>query len=298
LPKITPTGTDLLKDKHKGNGLPPPLIMPPPLLPGIDAKPQNENKIEIARPPSPNPEIKVPLKIAIMGTAPSSKMLAPFNDPTWQIWSCSPGNQDIPRWDAWFEIHSNLLWPECIAYGAPYVEWLKKQTKPVYMQDSNLVPNATRLPIEDLIKEFGRYFFTSSFTYMIAMAIRAGATDISLFGIDMASKNEYILQRPGGHYFMQKAAERGIKVAVPYESDLAQPPPLYGYSDSTPYGRKVSMREQELNTRINQLETERAKICENITYLRGALEDNDYHKSIWGGVEIQLGNPPQMPPHL
>ena len=199
MPKITPTGTDLLKDKHKGNGLPPPLIMPPPLLPGIDAKPQNENKIEIARPPSPNPEIKVPLKIAIMGTAPSSKMLAPFNDPTWQIWSCSPGNQDIPRWDAWFEIHSNLLWPECIAYGAPYVEWLKKQTKPVYMQDSNLVPNATRLPIEDLIKEFGRYFFTSSFTYMIAMAIRAGATDISLFGIDMASRNEYILQRPGGH---------------------------------------------------------------------------------------------------
>jgi len=292
LPKITPTGTDLLKEKHiKGNGGVP---IPPPLL-EIDRNPQIENKPQDARIISPNPEIKVPLKIAILGTAPSSKMLAPYNDPTWQIWSCSPGNQDIPRWDVWFEIHSNLLWPECASYGAPYVEWLKKQTKPIYMQDNGLVPNATRLPIEDLVKDFGRYFFTSSFTYMIAMAIKAGATDIALFGIDMASKNEYILQRPGGHYFMQKAAEKGIKVSVPYESDLAQPPPLYGYSDSTPYGRKVSMREQELTNRINQLEIERAKMTENITYLKGALEDNDYHKSIWGGVEIAFG--PMQTPH-
>jgi len=294
LPKITPTGTDLLKEKHiKGNGGVP---IPPPLL-EIDRNPQIENKPQDARIISPNPEIKVPLKIAILGTAPSSKMLAPYNDPTWQIWSCSPGNQDIPRWDVWFEIHSNLLWPECASYGAPYVEWLKKQAKPIYMQDNGLVPNATRLPIEDLVKDFGRYFFTSSFTYMIAMAIKAGATDIALFGIDMASKNEYILQRPGGHYFMQKAAEKGIKVSVPYESDLAQPPPLYGYSDSTPYGRKVSMREQELTNRINQLEVERAKMTENITYLKGALEDNDYHKSIWGGVEIAFG-PLQQPHNL
>lgn len=276
MPKITETGTDILK-KRGFNGAAPSIGDHPDL----SFKPQTENKF------IPQPQVKPELKIAILGTAPSSKPLAPFNDPSWKIWSCSPGNQDIPRWDVWFEVHSNLLWPECISYGAPYIEWLKRQTgKVIYMQDQNLVPNATPLPIQELTQEFGKYFFTSSFTYMIAMAIKAGATEIALFGIDMASKNEYILQRPGGHYFMQKAAERGIRVAVPYESDLAQPPPLYGYSDSTPYGRKIAMRDQELSNRINSLEAERAKIAENLTYLRGALEDNDYHKSIWGGVQL------------
>ena len=113
--------------------------------------------------------------------------------------------------DAWFEVHSNLLWPECISYGKPYVEWLKQQKFPIYMQSRDLVPNAIPLPIQELVQEFGKYFFTSSFAYMIAMAIKAGAKEIALFGIDMASKDEYILQRPGGHYFMQKAAERGSR---------------------------------------------------------------------------------------
>src|SRR5215467_9147402 len=35
-------------------------------------------------------------KVAIIGMAPSSRMLAPFNDPTWDIWVCSPGNMPGP----------------------------------------------------------------------------------------------------------------------------------------------------------------------------------------------------------
>ena len=230
---------------------------------------------------------KAPLKIAVVGTAPSSRDLAPFKDPSWTIWVCSPGNAHgvVPRVDAWFEIHSNLLWAEASAYGPPYVEWLKKQSFPIYMQDNTVVPNATRLPIEDLIREFGKYFFTSSFAYMIAMAIKAGASEIALFGVDMASKDEFIIQRPGGHYFMQKAAERGIKVSVPYESDLAQPPPLYGYDDSTPFCRKLHVRRAELVQRIGAMQNEQAKLQHSIAYLQGALEDLDYTKSIWTSLQ-------------
>jgi hypothetical protein len=98
-----------------------------------------------------------PLKIALIGTAPSSRMLAPFGDPTWKIWACSPGNQGdlLPRIDAWFEIHGNMLWPENKHYGAPYLEWLKKQTFPVYMQSREWVPQAIPLPIDELVAEFG-----------------------------------------------------------------------------------------------------------------------------------------------
>jgi len=54
-----------------------------------------------------------------------------------------PGNMGVlPRIDAWFEIHGNLLWPEHKHYGEPYINWLKQQTFPIYMQNQELVPNA------------------------------------------------------------------------------------------------------------------------------------------------------------
>lgn len=269
--KLTPRNTDLLK-----NGKLPPVA-------SLLAKPEPEQKkIE-----APTEQVQVkPLKVALIGTAPSSRDLAPYGDPSWTIWACSPGNMNaLPRVDAWFEIHSNLLWPECISYGKPYVDWLKQQSFPIYMQDKSLVPNAIPLPIKELTDEFGKYFFTSSFAYMIAMAIKAGASEIALFGIDMASKDEYILQRPGGQFFMQEAAKRGIKVSIPFESDLAQPPALYGYSDSTPFGRKMHVRELELKNRVAAMKAERDKLTHSITYLEGALEDMDYIKGIWAGIQ-------------
>ena len=177
------------------------------------------------------------------------------------------------------------MWPEAAQYGPQYIEWLKQQTFPIYMQDNRLVPNATPLPIQELVGEFGKFFFTSSFAYMLAMAIKAGANEIALFGIDMASKDEYIKQRPGGHYFMQKAAERGIIVSVPYESDLAQPPPLYGYDDSTPFGRKLHMRKTEMQSRVAAMNIELMKLQQAKAFLDGALEDLDYTQSIWAGIQ-------------
>jgi len=279
--KLTPRNTDLLKSGKvkKSNGKAE--ISEPSNFTEIKAS------IDIPAQPiiQPSPQIK-PLKIALIGTAPSSRNLAPFKDPDWTIWACSPGNMDIlPRVDAWFEVHSNLLWPECISYGQPYVEWLKKQTFPIYMQDNRMVPNAIPLPIQELVNEFGKYFFTSSFAYMIAMAIKVGAKEISLYGIDMASKDEYILQRAGGQYFMQEAAKRGILVNIPFESDLAQHPALYGYDDSTPFGRKMYVREKELKDRIAGMVAERDKLTHGITFLQGAVEDLDYVRAIWSGIQ-------------
>lgn len=227
-----------------------------------------------------------PLKIALVGTAPSSRHLAPFNDPSWQIWACSPGNMNaVPRADIWFELHSNLLWPENQHYGAPYLEWLKQQKFKIYMQDNGLVPNATPLPKDKLVARWGKYFFTSTFAWMIAMAIEEGAKEIALFGIDMASKDEYILQRSGGQYFLQEAAKLGIRVAIPHESDLAQPPGLYGYDCSTPFTRKLLARKKEVSDRIAHMTAERDKLSHQITYLQGAVEDLDYWSTIWGGVQ-------------
>lgn len=231
--------------------------------------------------PAAQPEI---LKVALVGTAPSSRMLAPFGDPTWKIWACSPGNMNVlPRADIWFELHGNLHWPENAHYGMPYVDWLKRLTIPLFMQSTEYCPNATPFPYEEMTKEFGKDFFTSSFAWMMAYAIHSGAKEIALFGIDMASRDEYILQRPGFYFFKHVAEQRGIKVSAPNESDIMQPPGLYGFSEVRPFGRKVLAREKELRDRINGMIAERDKLNHNITYLQGALEDLDYIKSIWIG---------------
>jgi hypothetical protein len=265
---------------------------PPPQINGPFAKTQEipplsvilgeQTKNDIAPVAEP-----APLKIALIGTAPSSRMMAPYTDPSWTIWACSPGNQNqLPKVDAWFEIHgTNLLWPENKHYGEPYLKWLSEQKFPVYMQDQTLVPNAIPLPKAELIKEFGPYFFTSSFAWMMALAMMKGAKEIALYGIDMASKDEYILQRPGAYYFFSEGAKRGIKMTAPYESDILQPPGLYGFSDVTPFGRKVLARTTEIKERLNGMRQQRDSLVHNITYLEGALEDLDYIHSIWAGAQ-------------
>ena len=241
----------------------------------------------VMAPPQPIPTVEPqPLKIALIGTAPSSRMMAPFGDPSWQIWSCSPGNMNtLPRVNAWFEIHGNLLWPENKHYGEPYIEWLKKQPFPVYMQDQSLVPNAIVFPKDEMVKQFGGDFFTSSFAWMMAYAMHVGAKEIALYGIDMASRDEYILQRPGFYFFKYMAQTKGIKVTAPNESDIMMPPGLYGYSDVTPFARKLHARRAEIKQRIAGMEAEQKRLSENVTYLKGADEDIDYILSIWSGVQ-------------
>jgi hypothetical protein len=231
-----------------------------------------------------------PLKVALIGTAPSSRMLAPFHDPSWKIWACSPGNMNaLPRVDVWFELHSNLLWPEHESYGRPYIQWLNAQSFPVYMQDQSLVPRATVFPKDELVAEFKDRFFTSSFAWMMALAMKEGATEIALYGIDMASRDEYIRQRPGFFFFQTIAEQRGIKVSAPHESDIMQSPALYAYVDSTPFGRKIMARRQEVSGRINAFDQQIGQASNSKTYLQGALEDLDYFESIWSGVCNDMG---------
>jgi hypothetical protein len=286
MPKLTPTFNDE-KKLH---------IIPPsePLSEENDFHVVPGAPLAIPAPPVSNIYVKPKVgakKVAVIGTAPSSRMLAPYNDPSWEIWSCSPGNMNqIPKFDRWFELHVTLHWPENVHYGRPYLDWLKTLKCPVYAQPmyaspTGELPNATIYPKDEMVNEFGPYFFTSSFAWMIALAMTEGAEEIALFGVDMASRDEYILQRPGAYFFFLEAKRRGIKIGAPYESDILQPPPLYGFMDSTPFGRKLMAREKELKDRVGAMRRDRDSNTQSITYLEGALEDLDYIKNIWGGAQ-------------
>jgi hypothetical protein len=264
-PKLTPTVTDQLM----AGG-------PTPAL---------GQGVRFITPPTGDP-LK-PHKVAIVGTQPSSRMLAPWGDPTWTIWGTSPGNMGMmPRVDAWFEMHANFLWPQYAkAYGEQYVKWLNEQTFPIVAQDQKLIKKAIAYPLFDMIRKFGPYFFTSTFAYAMAYAVAVGAEEIGMYGVDMSSRGEYIVQRPGGYYFIQRAREAGIKVTIPQESDLEQPPPLYGYSDASDFGRKQATRRFEVDERISQLEQQINQGNQQLAYLKGAKEDIQYNEDVYASVE-------------
>lgn len=254
------------------------------------------------------------MKIAIMGSAPSSLRLAPFADQTWQIWGCSPGLfPNVPRIDAWFELHR---WePPVIGNAAQqkpwfspeYVMWMAGQ-KLVWMRDKvREIPNSHPYPEDHIRAMFGDYFFTSSIAWMMAMAIDqiikeretrpadVPAQDaIGLFGVDMAADEEYGYQRAGCQYFIGLANLLDIQIIVPPESDILRPMPGYGLAESDHWHIKLLERQRELQQRLAVCDQQLAQITQQRHFLAGAISDNDYHLKTWGQDRDGRGTAPAV----
>ncbi len=235
------------------------------------------------------------MKIAIVGTAPSSRNLAPFSDPSWKMWVCSAGNMDVPRSDAWFEIHSlDVPWEDVEpAQQVEYLKFLKDHPK---LYTNRIYPGFKGLekyPIEAMIAKYGQYFFTSTVSMMMALAIEhilearkeSGEVnnEIGLFGVDMATDEEYAAQRPGCQFFIRECHLNKISVIIPPESDIAEPPPVYGFCMESRKWRKFEARRNELRNRIAALKAQRIRASTDEMKLQGALEDTEYFLQTWGG---------------
>lgn len=247
-----------------------------------------------------------PLHVAIIGTAPASRMLAPFDDPTWEIWACSAGNVNmLPRVNIWFEIHSVrvMMAPEYRAMTAPFYAWLKQKSEDgsfnVVMQEVNsYVPKAIPYPRDRMIEKFGRNWFTSSVAYMMAQAIASGAKKIALFGVDMAADQEhYSAQRAGCTRFIEIAEERGIEVYVPPESCLKAAVPMYGYSEATPFGRRIDTTMQLVQQQLNNINAQQQSLRDQANFFAGAQEQLRYFQRTWtdgAELEVELGDFPKL----
>ena len=234
------------------------------------------------------------MKIAIVGTAPSSRMAAPFNDSEWQIWGCSPGIAenfttfcDLPRLDAWFELHrwdEPTLAEKLNADGIEaYQVWMKAMAaKGVKVITQEPLHRCTQYPLDDMIEKFGRYF-TNTISYMIAYAIDAGATDIMLAGVDMAAEDEYKHQRRNCEYYLGVARGRGISVTIPLTSDLLKCRKLYAFDPEDAYAAKYKARTAELSGRVNQAKHEMELFSRQHAGALSALEEIDAFKNLLNG---------------
>ena len=223
------------------------------------------------------------MKIGLLGSAPSSKWAAPFNDPEWEIWSCSPGNMDLPRSDAFFEIHAidttlkeklyNVQHP---GQTMTFVEYCKKHPR-IYMQEKRPeYPGSVEYPKDEMFKKFGPYFWTSSLSYMLALAIHQKPDAIGLWGVDMSAGEEYVHQRPGCQYFIQEAERAGIDIVVPYGSDILFPHPPYGYREASHMWSKMNTRWKELAGKHQMISAQMAELQTQKLHLEGAMDDAQF----------------------
>lgn len=225
-------------------------------------------------------------KIALVGSAPSSVALAPFGDPSWTIWGCSSGAaQVIKRLDVWFELHPFATPEVPRAYMTPdYVAWMAGLDLPIYAHEPvRGLPRSQAFPFDELLQKYGPYFFASSISWMFAFALEQNPTEIGLWGVDMASQEEWSHQRTACHHFMQLAKDRGIKVYTPPQSDLARPPPPYGLVMTSPMYNKLKSREAELQGRIDIAASEYERHRNEWHFLRGAMDNLQYIQNTWMG---------------
>lgn len=159
-------------------------------------------------------------KLAIVNGAPSSEMLAPFDDLEWEIWVLGNRHNRYPRYDRIFEIHDDLT-----EHGDPfaYAQMLVSLNVPMVVGEGFPVsaPHVKRFDFDAARELFGRTYLTSSTVYMICQAMLEGYEHIRLYGVDMAvDEHEYFYQRPCLEAWLGFARGRGIDIDV-HESSPA-----------------------------------------------------------------------------
>jgi hypothetical protein len=234
------------------------------------------------------------MKIALMGSAPSSINLLPFGNKEWKVWGCSPGA--LIHGDkaiVWFEIHRYEPGQPWFSEG--YCNFLKNFNGPVYMaQKVPDIPNCVPLPVDALVKKYSPYWFNSTLSWMAALAIEEmeraeGPHKLGFWGVDMAANEEYYNQKLGCIYFAQLAASKGIEVGVPPESDLFVPPPLYGVCETNHAFIKTLQRSRELQERKCRNELQIAALQQDLHFINGAIDDNKYQMQTWNANMEQRG---------
>lgn len=159
--------------------------------------------------------------------------MAPFDDPSFEIWGLNDLYEVIPRWDRWFELHDRV-WLEKYhtrVKGLNHVSQLKTMTCPVYMQQVHAdIPGSVEYPLDKMINKYGGYF-TNSVPYMLALAIEEGFEEIHIYGVDLSFGTEYGYAQACMAYWIGLARGMGIKVILPDNNVIIGSSWLYAYDE-------------------------------------------------------------------
>jgi len=207
-------------------------------------------------------------KVAIVGFSPSTRNLAPFNDPSFEMWGMNSLFQFLPGpWHRWIELHGQKHLDEIHKEAWPKIKkFFETCGIPIYMQEHyKEYPTSVKYPIDEINAMFNwggtkrglKSYFESTVAYLIALALYENTIreipfkEIHLYGIDMVHETEWAYQRPNTEFFIGWAMGMGIKFHIPKDSALLSSQWLYAYEEKiTDVGESIMTGMQ---TRENEL---------------------------------------------
>ena len=231
---------------------------------------------------------KKPTKVALVGTSHHTtfNVRRYFGNPDWEIWPINDMYGMFPELldhaTRWFQLHSLEY---LVDQRNMSVERLKTVKFPVYMQKHyEEIPTSVAYPKEEILKEFG-YYFTNSFAWMMALAMREKFKEIHLYGIDFATEVEYFQERPAMEYYIGLARGRGIKVFVPQESDLLKSSFLYGFDERVDYLQNLRLKLKSYEARRQETYSEYVDATYRAGRARGVYLATDKASEDWEEVD-------------
>lgn len=200
-----------------------------------------------------------PRRVAILGTA-VSHLQAPFKDRSVEIWGTGGPSPYIERADRWFDVHRLAGYPpEWQAGWRKTIDEYKDRIAEMWMfYPVDLGPKTVEYPFHRIMTRFGTFFETSSFSWMLALAIDemrplgpdglakpvSNGDEILVFGVDMEYGGEYHEQRHGLQHFFEIAKQFGIKVTMLTTAGIAYRPIPYPFWDDDPLLNKNRHRKK------------------------------------------------------
>ena len=208
-------------------------------------------------------------KIAIVGYATSTRDMAPFDDPTYDVAGLNQIYRFLPREDVHMDIHIN--WDSENVEGTDHRGWLRDCGIPVLMtQHYDDIPTSVAYPVDAVI-QIGTDYLTSSVAFYIAWAIHQGYKEIALYGIDLVVGPEYQFQKACAEFWLGIAHERGIIVHIPPNCALLKHTHRYGYQKEPNTGM-IGLG--ELAGRAADLRKQRDQLLAKLYAIDGAIAEN------------------------
>ncbi len=161
------------------------------------------------------------------------------------------------------------MWRETVKTFSHDVELL------MFYPEPDLGPRVTAYPAERITARFGTYFMTSTFAWMMALAIDEMCPqgdkwvpgEIGIWGVEMEYGTEYRQQRAGFRHFIDLARILGIKVTQLASSGLAYEPVPYPMWQDDPLLNKLELRSEQTRKRLadydGSLRITRSMIAQN-----------------------------------
>lgn len=253
-------------------------------------------------------------KICILGFAATSRNLAPFNDPEWEIWGLNGLYKEIAWPDnmaRWYEFHPRHDIDSYEAGGGEdYVKFLQGLKIPLYTECKYPdIPTSEVYPLAQICDFFHigsesrralvnphmiagnikNPYFTNSISMMVAHAIhdmlyyKREIEEIAVYGVDMSHATEYGHQKPSCEFYLGIC--EGLRLAgklktwgVPKESSLLKHDFIYGYEGVAQgkYIGTLKARKAQLNNILLNYQNQERSAHDAAQQFLGALQENDH----------------------